>query len=228
MKGLLIKDTYLAMLNKKMYIIFAIVACIMMVSTDFGESTAGSDFVVGYFCFLFGMIVLTTITYDEFDHSISFLMTMPVSRHTYVLEKYVFCFLGTLSGWILAVVVAMGRILVAGIPFAVGEWISGCIGVLLAIFLIMLVLIPLQIKFGGDNGKAVIMGVLIGVFVVFGLGKKVCDWLGIDLAGNVQYLTNQLATVPVWLIVAAVAVIYLLGIGISAAVSLRIVDKKQF
>ncbi|MDD3338589.1 MAG: ABC-2 transporter permease [Lachnospiraceae bacterium] len=228
MKGLLIKDTHLAMFNKKIYIIFAFVACIMLVSTDFGESTAASDFIIGYFCFLFGMLVLTTITYDEFDHSISFLMTMPISRHTYVLEKYVFCFLGTLSGWILAVVLATGRMLVAGLPFAAGEWISGCIGVLLAIFMIMLVLIPLQIKFGSDNGKGVIMGVMIAFFVVFGLGKKVCDWLGIDIEGNLQYLINQLAIIPAWLIVVAVAVIYLAGIGISAAVSMRIVDKKQY
>lgn len=85
MKGLLIKDFQLSLLNIRMLVIICVVSIFITSS-----STGSASFVISYVTIIFFMFVLTSISYDEMDHSISFLFTLPISRKTYVREKYVF------------------------------------------------------------------------------------------------------------------------------------------
>ena len=94
MRGLLMKDLQLMKVNKRMLFIIVALAVVMLVM---GNSM--NSFVIGYVTLVFAFQVLTTITYDEYDQSGAFLMTMPVTRMLYTLEKYVFAFLSMALGW---------------------------------------------------------------------------------------------------------------------------------
>lgn len=83
MKGLLIKDLYYVFQRKQTLLIFLIVSLIL------GFTNEGS-FLVGYMTLLGTIISLSTISYDNADNGMPFLMTLPISRKEYALSKYVF------------------------------------------------------------------------------------------------------------------------------------------
>jgi len=39
------------------------------------------------------MMVLTTISHDDFGHGLTYLMALPTDRRSYALEKYTFAFI---------------------------------------------------------------------------------------------------------------------------------------
>ena len=54
-----------------------------------------SLFVISYAAILFTILAISTLSYDEYENGMSFLFTLPFSRNTYVVEKYLFGMLGT-------------------------------------------------------------------------------------------------------------------------------------
>ena len=95
MKGLLVKDFKLMMLQKNfLLLILAIVIGMMILSDDM-------VFPIGFLSFIASLFTVSTISYDDFDNGNAFLFTLPITRNNYVIEKY---FLGLLFGciaWIL-------------------------------------------------------------------------------------------------------------------------------
>ena len=100
MTGLLDKDLRLILQRKQAIIMFLVIAVIL------GFSTSGI-FVVPYTSFCIIMIAVGTISYDEFDNGYSFLMTLPITRRSYVLEKYILCSICGVVAWIFSVVVCI-------------------------------------------------------------------------------------------------------------------------
>ncbi len=85
MKGLLKKDWELLAGNYKTY---GVVAAISLFYLFLGGNSV--NFFVAYVTLIAVILVLNTISFDDFDHGMAFLMTLPIQRETYVLEKYVF------------------------------------------------------------------------------------------------------------------------------------------
>lgn len=83
MKGLLIKDYKLIMHNKKMFLILMVVWFLALQNYD------GYSFLIGYSIMTFVLLVLNTLSLDEYYKSMPYLITLPVKRTTYVSEKYV-------------------------------------------------------------------------------------------------------------------------------------------
>ena len=82
MKGLFIKDLRLIK-NQRIFLISLALMFLVLIVTGVDAS-----FFMGYVPFLLLIVTMSTITYDEQDNSMGFLMALPVSRQTYVLEKY--------------------------------------------------------------------------------------------------------------------------------------------
>ena len=83
MKGLLIKDFKLIFGNVKMIVMLIFISIFLMFSQEEGAFT----FVVSYMTIITSMFVLSTISYDDFDHGMSYLMTLPLTRKIYAAEK---------------------------------------------------------------------------------------------------------------------------------------------
>ena len=90
--------------------------------------------------------------------------------------------------------------------------------------MIQAIMIPFQLKFGGEKGRIALIGVIGLVFLIGAIIVKGAEMIGIDI-------TNMINTLPVIsmgmliMIILAVAVVLFL---ISLKISIRIMNKKEF
>ena len=84
MKGLLIKDIRL-MKNMRNSIIM-----ILLIAVSMGAYMKDVSFIITYLALIGASFTTSTMSYDEFDNGYTFLLSLPVTRKGYVLEKYAF------------------------------------------------------------------------------------------------------------------------------------------
>ncbi|MBQ8188617.1 MAG: ABC-2 transporter permease [Lachnospiraceae bacterium] len=219
MKGLLIKDFKLIFGNVKMIVMLIFISIFLMFSQEEGAFT----FVVSYMTIITSMFVLSTISYDDFDHGMSYLMTLPITRTVYAAEKYCFGLLCGAAGWLFSMVLCFIFGSLPGIEMINADFIVGCVLIYIVLICMLSIMIPVQLKFGGDNGKIVIF-ITIGVLVVIGvLVDKVAKGYGIDLGTYIE----QIMVTAIDYIIPITIVGTILALGISFMISLRIMKNKQ-
>ena len=81
-RGLLIKDLCLMGEIRKLLLI------ILFVTAIFIFNGTSSTFLTGYIMIIIAFLVGMTISYDEMNNGLAFLMTLPVTRRQYVAEKF--------------------------------------------------------------------------------------------------------------------------------------------
>ena len=84
MKGLLLKDFALMKGQRRFFLMLLLIGMI--------PALAGGNvgFLTVYLPFGFCFFTISTISYDEIDNSLPFLLILPVSRREYAGEKYVY------------------------------------------------------------------------------------------------------------------------------------------
>ncbi|WP_418414838.1 ABC-2 transporter permease [Blautia sp.] len=89
---------------------------------------------------------------------------------------------------------------------------------------VVIVLIPLQLKFGPENGRIIMVAVFMALFGVFYLTVKTAESSGVDV--DQVMLDIQSLGIPV---IAGVFIVFL-GIAsfISCLISIRIMERKEF
>lgn len=219
MRGLLVKDMQLALTNGRLMVIVIFIG----IMTFFLGSHV-TNFFVGYVTLIFSFQVCTTITYDTIEHGEGFLMTLPITRKMYVAEKYLFGLLCAAVGWCLAFTGENIFMLTGLTDISWAEVWAGSLAILAFGLFLVAVCIPVQFKFGGDNGKIVVMAVAVVGMVVGFLVVKLVDALGIDIDKALEYalVTNRYFSFAV--IAALLVIIYV----ISFLCSLRIINHKEF
>lgn len=224
MKGLLIKDFQLIMRNAKMFIVFLFVVLLIMSSGN----TEVVGFVVGYLTVLFGMMVLGTISYDDYEHGNSYLMTLPIRRKTYVKEKYLFAGIMAVIGWLLAILITVIMCAVMQVSVNYQEVFIQS-GIILGGMLITIsIMIPIQLKFGADNSRMVILG-FVAVVILCGLFTKwLCGFYGVDLMRMINQAVNSLMSIGVWFVVLLILVVVFGMILITYQISKKIMKNKEF
>ncbi len=224
MSGLLMKDFYLIMANKKMYAVFALIA-ICFASIGKGES---ATMAVTYFTMILGMSVLSTITYDEYDHSIVHLMTLPIQRKDYAIEKCVFSFISLLCSWMIGLTMITATLWIKGVAIEWNSWLLPNMTILFIMSLLVAIMIPIQIKFGGENGKMVVIGVILVTFMVaFGISQLLV-YLKIDMEAIFHHIERLMTETNVVLLV-SVGLMGMVSIFVlSGLISYRIVRKKEY
>lgn len=157
MKGLLIKDIQMTLQNKRLLIVFFMLAVMMTLT-----KADAASFVIAFVTMFCGTLVLNTISLDEFDKSIVFLMTMPIDKTVYVLEKYAFAVGSGLIGNIVSSVFC-----IVFLKLPVSEILMQMIAIFVILSLFQMIILPIQLKFGSDIGRLVLIGIVI-FFFVFG------------------------------------------------------------
>lgn len=219
MKGLLIKDIHLVMTNGRLFFIVIFIGVMTMV--------LGSDmsaFFVGYVTLIFSFQVCTTISYDTFEHADAFLMTLPITKKMYVAEKYVFGLLCAAIGWCLAFLVENIFRLTGFTELSQTEAWAGSLAILAFGLLLVGICIPVQLKFGGDNGKMVVMAIAVAAMVAAFLVIKLVAALGIDIGQAVEYLLVTKMYVSFAVMTGILVMLYV----ISFLCSLHIMNHKEF
>ena len=193
MKGLFVKDIELMKQQKQFFIMVVVMGVILNLTGSVSVS-----FAAGYFTIVTAIFAITTISYDEFDNGLAFLMTLPVTRKQYVAEKYL---LGAgLTAWGIATITGVICKGVAELQGCLSETIIGSLIDIPLALLMLAVSLPLVIHFGAEKGRyiamvmwAIIFAVVYILIKTMGLSADAVDaWLnglnrGMVLAGVVLF-----------------------------------------
>ena len=224
MKGLLRKDLALVAVNAKTYLVVLFFVAVWMFTTVKGGEI--SYFGCIYMIVVFGFVGLGTITSDEQNGAMGFLMALPVRRSDYVKEKYLLCIMYIVCGWalsvILAAVIYRERIFSGDEPFV----IFSILYMLAAVILIFL-MIPINFRFGTEVARIV----LFGVFAAIVLGVVAGLYLLEKIIPDHSYFDKIAETINAvsagQLLLGFLAVLAVEGF-LSYLYSLRVIKRKEF
>lgn len=214
MKGLFVKDFELMKEQKNIYLLIIAIALVMTVMSK------ENYFAIGFLGMIGSLFTISSISYDEFDNGNAFLFTLPITRKGYVYEKYLFgltigiCFLvlGTVIS-ILASVINNSE---------VTEIFRQVMPLLSAVIIALALMLPAQLKFGGEKGRIVLISI---IGVIFLLGKLIKDNLkALNLNGILQKLSKMNDVTLFWLFL----LVSLIALVISMFGSILIMKKKEF
>ena len=158
MKGLLIKDLCVLRNQKRLLPVFALLAV-------WFTFLMKDNFAFPFLTLMASILTISTITDDEVHHSLPFLFTLPFDRRTYVTEKFLLGGMLIAAGIALACLCSFAR----GIfvperePSKVGTALlfSVCAGII-----ILSLMIPVRIRFTGDQGRIILYTVYAAVALV--------------------------------------------------------------
>ena len=217
MAGLLEKDVRLLMQRKQAIVMFLIIAVVL------GFSSMGT-FIVAYTSFCLIMVAVGTVSYDEYDNGFSFLMTLPITRRTYIAEKYILCAICGVASWIFSVVVCVLQNQSRQAGVVTTDLLMEAVVMFPLIFLVMDLMIPVQIKFGSEKSRIVLV-VVAGIAMVGGIAlKKVAELLHLPV-GSMMEKMNQVTAVQ---LLAGSFALAIAATALSFVISLKIMNKKEF
>lgn len=217
MTGLLIKDFKLMLMQKNFFIIIIVVACLISISSQ------DPTFMIGFITLILSLFTVSTISYDEFDNGYPFLLTLPFSRKTYVLEKYVYGLILGTGAWIVSVMICSLMLIVQGMPVT-SDMLIGAFVILPMFLVIESLMIPVHLRFGGEKGRYALIA-CVGVLVVIGfVVMKIVEIFHIDVLPLILAID---ALGPVMFMVILLMIGFLIML-VSLKVSLSIMNKKEF
>lgn len=220
MRGLFEKDIRIIKNQKKIMLIFAGMGVLLLLSG------VEISFILPYMASVMtSSVAISTISYDSMDNGNSFLFTLPVRRKDYATEKYFFvCGFGAVSALIVAI--ACGILLLV----RKSEMTAGAFGVetmtcLLIVLLLADLLVPLQIKFGAEKSKIVILAT-VGILV---LGFEIMKNLDQYMQGISSWGRNLWQIISSYKILFGIAGILLVALltFVSWTISCRVLEKLE-
>lgn len=217
MKGLLVKDFRIAFAQKKLWIVMAILGLIMAFFLQ------DSSMATLYVMLIVICIAATTIVIDQ--QGMQFILTLPISRKEYVIEKYLFAYIFGFSALIIG-----GGILLLISLFAPGITVNDSLEniALIAVVCVLLpsIEIPASIIFGAEKGK---LGyyILVGIIMaIYGIGNYIANFV---MMSNVrESLATKVMAMPKGAL-AGIGIVLLLALGvISFMISFFAINKKEY
>ena len=218
MKGLLVKDFRLMKGQKNfLVLLFIMIAFVFISGMD-------ASFFMGYLPFLFMIAAMSTITYDEFDNGMAFLMVLPISRKLYVQEKYLFGgvlgFTGLASAFVLFLISEINK----GSSMTFTQYVLLFLCFLAFVILFLCLMIPIQLKFGSEKGRIVLFIIFFGIIGMVYLVSKITD----KIPAQVIEVFRGIQKLPFGILAALAVGIYILALFISLKISLGIMEKKEW
>lgn len=176
MKGLLLKDFYNLRTEYLTYVILLVLTAGTMIFTSYGRPVlvVTLRYLPLYFGFAVTGLMLNSFSYDEKCGYMKYALATPVSRKTYLLEKYVFLLIHGVAGMLLGVLCsvvltfAFSHVLTAG---SVGLT-AGVAGVCFVVITAMgCWQIALSVRFDAAKARLLYWAMFIGLSLLSSLGS---------------------------------------------------------
>ena len=206
MKGLLRKDFAYLFQNK---IIFAFLLVFGIVYSIFYKNIY---FILGYYSVFAGILTLSTLNYDDFNHGLAFILTLPATRRQYVKEKYCLGFLLSLILCLIATALAI-----------ISQYQTMQSFAFFSLFLISL-LIPAQVKLNSEKSQYamfIVFGTLTIIILIFYYLLKL---LHIDI----DPVVTSMMTMNPYPLIAGLCLLVLISLWISLKISTHFIENKEF
>lgn len=215
MKGLIKKDILLSKGMFKNYLI-------IILAFAFASYLGQTDLLLSFLPFLGLMIVISTLSYDQYYKWDAFALTLPIARKNVIKAKYflavglILCF--TFIAAILSILIAM----INHIDLQMIETISVVSGSLLGTTLAISILLPAMYKFGSENGRIVLFtGIFLGFIFISIIAELLKDYL------NASLFTDAIYFISTFMIPIQIILVFLLPY-LSYLICLKIYHKKEF
>lgn len=226
MKGLLIKDLKLIASQKNFFIMAIIFAAVFTWTSD------DVTFAATYIILLLSMLTLTTVSYDDINGGMLFLLSLPIDRKLYVREKYVLAVLNLICSVVVSLIVCIGFASLKGDAPDMKVLLPAVMGIMVGMGMMLAVTIPLEFKFGVEKGRIAMIATM-AIMIIAGMGvyKLLTDVLHVDVKELADSILGKLPEIGAsvdLLIVGMLLVALLLVLGISYVFSVKIMTKKEF
>lgn len=225
MKGLLIKDLKILAKQKKSmaFVLLFLGLC----------AFAGDDatFSATYTVVVLSMLTLNTISYDEKDGGMMFLLSLPANRKTYVKEKYIFAFINLLFSIVLAFALGYVPAIVKHTNPELGSFVMSIMAIMFMMGMGLAMAIPLDLKLGAEKGRMFVILAVAGMFLITVTGYKILKGvLYIDVLGELtKLLSGVKSEVLLYMILAgSMFAVLLLMLYCSYLISNKVMEKKEF
>lgn len=220
MKGLLKKDLCLLAGQKTTVMIVLMLGIILTISEG------DISFAIFYSAFVGATLAISTLSYDSYENGMAFLMTLPMQRKNYVQEKYLFVFL--VSTVLSTIIFALGVIMqiISGRQDALMATVIMFVGALLSILVLMSIMIPVQLKFGAEKSR-VIMLIVAGIIVVGGFfSTYLIQNFGEEIQGVLNYI-SRIQITGIQFLVISIVIMVLIVVG-SMLIAVKVLEKKEY
>lgn len=222
MKGLMIKDGRLMITQGKMLLG---IAAFMLVSS-YLQGDDFPQFAASYSIIMMTIFTISTVSYDEYDNGIKYLLVLPVDRRAYVREKYLFGILIACIAWVICSLTGIAGAVIRNTD-GLGEYLISSLSVVLMSVLLLGIFLPIVFYFGAEKGRGIYTGMLACIFLAAIAFFKL-KW-NVALMENAafQQILAVVSSKP--LLFAAAGVILYLGILAAAyRCAVKIMEQREF
>jgi len=216
MKGLLIKDIRTIMQQKSTLLLMWLVGVFMLFTYD------SYAFSITYIMVVTGTLTMTTISYDDFNKGMTFLMTLPITRSMYIKSKYLFMVGNLILNAVAIIILSMVAISVRKMPVEFNEVLLTTIMSICCLGLFLAVILPFLFKYGAEKGRVVLF-IMVGAVtaVAFAISKVMPE-------ANLEGLLSKMDQIPVPVITVIVVGIVAVLLLVSMSISTSIIKKKEY
>lgn len=218
MSGLFMKDLMLLKAQKQFLVTVSVLVVIFLVAYD------SPIFVMSYFTVVLSFFGMSTAAFDDMDHGMTYLMTLPVTRKSYLKEKYCFSAAVSIAAWAISLILMIATSLIRRIPLVPEEIYLLSLAAVSVGMLLLTIGLPVQLKFGAEKSRvasAILFG-MIFLFVFFAAklaGQADIDWnLQLEKVLEINRSLLTVAFVIIWMVIGL----------ISYLVSNTILERKEF
>ena len=219
-RGLLIKDLCLMREIRKLLLI------ILFVTVIFIFNGTSSTFLTGYIMIIIAFLVGMTISYDEMNNGLAFLMTLPVTRRQYVAEKFICGLLSLFLGFVYAMVVAVIQSMIGNSAPDLKESIMTAVLFAVIGVIALSFSIAIDLKFGVEKGRVMLILGFMVIFFLFYMGVAFLERnFPEKKEAFLQWFNTIFEESKIYPVCAVICAVVLL---VSFFASCRILEKKEF
>ena len=217
MKAMLIKDWKLMKGQKQ----FVFILCIFL--AVFGATSNNLGFLICYMTLMATIFSISTISYDEYNNGMVYLLALPISRRKYVEEKYLFCLLTSLIVSAVSLIVTLGIGIVRSTNATSEDLVLSAAAALGMGALICGFMLPIQLKFGPEKSR-IAMAVMGAIFAI----AYVMAWIGKRMGTDMENVLQNFNNLSEGVVAFGAVVICLAVLLISIVISVHVMEKREF
>lgn len=218
MKAMLIKDWKLMKEQKQ----FVLILCVFL--AVFGVINDNLGFLISYMSLMATVFSISTVSYDEYNNGMLYLLALPISRREYVKEKYLFCLLTSLIVSVVSLIVTLGIGIVRSTNAAPEDLVVSAAAALGIGVLICGFILPIQLKFGPEKSRIAMAVVGAAIFaIIYGM-----VWISKRMGKDIGVVLENFNNLSEGVIVVGAVVICLVILLISMLISVRVMEKREF
>lgn len=218
MKGLLVKDYRFLLGQKSSFLIFVALGLFFVLT---GEEIS---FGVSYAMIFAAIFATSSITYDSMENGMAYLLTLPIQKKMYVIEKYLFSLAIIILMGVIMCAIILGGSLFGGAVYETEVIVEALVTAFTMAVVMMSIMIPIYVIFGAEKARIAVM-VIAGIIAVVVLVMSKCSEGIKEKAMELLVKLDGLSELESTLLLAGIFVVIL---AVSMIITMKGLEKKEY